>query len=196
MARPKKTGLDYFPHDTAATTDDKVAAMRLLFGNDGYAFYFMLLEMIYAAKTASLDLTDKTIFKIVRKRIGVDEGLFEEMIFESCKIGLFDKAEWEERKHLTSKRVKKTFTAIEKDRKRKRISYRRNAGETPPKPPRNATRERKEKESNITPLPPQGEGVVKIFNPREKQLDATFAAAREYRRQCEAEEQAIREAKA
>lgn len=183
MARPRKTGLDYFPHDTAATTDDKVAAMRLLFGNDGYAFYFMLLEMIYAAKTPSLDLTDKTIFKIVRKRIGVDEGLFEEMIFESCKIGLFDKAEWEEHKHLTSKRVKKTFAAIEKDRKRKRILYRRNSGETTPKPTRNATKERKGKESNnITPLTPQGDGggVVKISDKRT--LSPAMQAALDYNR--------------
>jgi hypothetical protein len=47
MARPKKEGMDYFPHDTDAVNDEKIEALRLLYGNDGYAFYFILLERIY-----------------------------------------------------------------------------------------------------------------------------------------------------
>lgn len=51
MARPLKLGLDYFPHDTDAWNDDKIEAMRVNFGNDGYAFYFIILERIYSQRS-------------------------------------------------------------------------------------------------------------------------------------------------
>ena len=38
-ARPRKDTFDYFPHDTDAAHDEKIEAMRALYGNDGYAFY-------------------------------------------------------------------------------------------------------------------------------------------------------------
>lgn len=48
MARPIKEGLDYFPHDTdASTQDDKIETLEASYGNDGYATYFKLLERIY-----------------------------------------------------------------------------------------------------------------------------------------------------
>lgn len=38
MARPRKEGLGYFPHDTDAVNDEKIEALRALYGNDGYAY--------------------------------------------------------------------------------------------------------------------------------------------------------------
>ena len=49
MARPQKTGLDYFPHDTDASTDEKIEALEAIFGAIGYAFYFKALERIFKA---------------------------------------------------------------------------------------------------------------------------------------------------
>jgi hypothetical protein len=134
MARPKLTGLEYFPHDSAASSDAKIEAMRHLYGNDGYAFYFIILERIYAQGCACLDLSDGLFATILRKKIGVEFGLFEEMIATSCKLGLFDKSLWESSKVLTSKRIMETRNAVEKERKRKRgrmsEKLRNNSGET------------------------------------------------------------------
>ena len=47
MARPQKEGLDYFSHDTYSESDEKIQAMIYLYGNEGYAFYYRLLEHIY-----------------------------------------------------------------------------------------------------------------------------------------------------
>lgn len=58
MARPLKLGLDYFPHDTDSVNDEKIEALRMLFGNDGYAFYFILLERIYRTPTFELNVSD------------------------------------------------------------------------------------------------------------------------------------------
>jgi hypothetical protein len=55
MAMPLKAGIDYFPHDTDAINDEKIEAMRAEYGNDGYAFYFILLERIYK-KNGVLDV--------------------------------------------------------------------------------------------------------------------------------------------
>lgn len=38
MARPRKEGMDYFPHDTDAVNDTKIESLRMLYGNDGHYF--------------------------------------------------------------------------------------------------------------------------------------------------------------
>lgn len=47
MARPRKIGLDYFPHDVDLSSDDKIGALEGKFGLLGYAFYLKTLEQIY-----------------------------------------------------------------------------------------------------------------------------------------------------
>ncbi|MCY6354344.1 Lin1244/Lin1753 domain-containing protein [Clostridium sp. ZS2-4] len=49
MARPKKLGMDYFPHDCDASNDERVEGLRAVHGDDGYAFYFILLECLMKA---------------------------------------------------------------------------------------------------------------------------------------------------
>jgi hypothetical protein len=47
MARPKKTGLDYFPFDVDFFSDKKIKRLRTSHGNDGVAVYIYLLCEIY-----------------------------------------------------------------------------------------------------------------------------------------------------
>ncbi len=47
MARPKKTGLDYFPFDVDFFSDKKIKRLRASYGNDGVAVYIYLLCEIY-----------------------------------------------------------------------------------------------------------------------------------------------------
>lgn len=47
MARPMKTGLDYFPFDVDFFSDKKIRRLRARFGNDGIAVYICLLCEIY-----------------------------------------------------------------------------------------------------------------------------------------------------
>lgn len=48
MARPRKQTVDYFPHDTDASLSSKetIPALETRWGNDGYAFWFKLLELL------------------------------------------------------------------------------------------------------------------------------------------------------
>ena len=44
MARPLKTTVDYFPH--ATQTGKTIAILEAHWGNDGYAFWFKILEVL------------------------------------------------------------------------------------------------------------------------------------------------------
>jgi hypothetical protein len=46
MARPRKQTVDYFPHDTDASDSRTLTILEHKFGNDGYAFWFKLLEVL------------------------------------------------------------------------------------------------------------------------------------------------------
>ena len=47
MARPAKTSVDYFPH--MAHSGKTIAILEARWGNDGYAFWFKLLELLGTA---------------------------------------------------------------------------------------------------------------------------------------------------
>ncbi len=80
MARPHKKGLDYFPHDTDAVNDEKIEALRALYGNDGYAFYFILLERIYRTENVELDIKTEQMKRILAKKIQISKQKFEKML--------------------------------------------------------------------------------------------------------------------
>jgi hypothetical protein len=46
VARPQKQTVDYFPHDTDAGEKKTLAIIQNKFGNDGYAFWFKLLQLL------------------------------------------------------------------------------------------------------------------------------------------------------
>jgi hypothetical protein len=46
MARPKKQIVDYFPHDTDASDTRLLTVLQNKYGNNGYAFWFQLKELL------------------------------------------------------------------------------------------------------------------------------------------------------
>ncbi len=46
MARPHKQTVDYFPHDTDASEGKTLTIIQSKYGNDGYAFWFKLLQLL------------------------------------------------------------------------------------------------------------------------------------------------------
>jgi DnaD/phage-associated family protein len=122
VARPRKEGMDYFPHDTDAANDEKIEALRSLFGNDGYAFYFILLERIYRTNEAELDISKPILLAPIASKIGVGKEVFAEMLEASFEVGLFDKEEYEKRKVITSSGIKSRFSEVNSMRKRWRKS--------------------------------------------------------------------------
>lgn len=138
MPRPPKAGLDYFPHDCDASTDEKIERLTDLHGNDGYATYFRLLERIYRTSDGMLVLSDQLLVKVLRKRLHVSEKKFEKILDTCVAIGLFDKHAYDQQRALTSSGIKKRVEAVKAERERKRTRYREfrsggMGGETPEK---------------------------------------------------------------
>ena len=150
MARPQKEGLDYFPHDVYAASDEKIETLVMLYGAKGYAFYFMHLEYIYRKDSLSFQVSDAETRQIICNKLQILPEEYEKILQTALKYGCFDKEHYDETGELTSNGVKKraepVFEKRQKmaeryeDRKRGKIS----AAETQKKPDK--VKESKEKE--------------------------------------------------
>lgn len=154
MARPKKEGLDYFPHDTDAVNDEKIEALRMLFGNDGYAFYFILLERIYRTDNFELDISDAETIQILAKKIDVTEQIFNQILFASLKRGCFDQKTYDDRKILTSNGIKKRAGVVLNKRlamqeRYRKISASETTQETHPESTQSKVKKSKVKKSKV-----------------------------------------------
>lgn len=109
--------MDYFPHDTDAANDEKIEALQALFGNDGYAFYFKMLERIYRQPNAELPISDPQTRIVLAQKCLVSLERFEQMVQAAIKWGCFD-GEAYDLGVLTSRGVKKRFQEVDTQRKR------------------------------------------------------------------------------
>ena len=107
MARPRKEGLDYFPHDVFASSDEKLEALLMLYGAQGYAFYFLHLEYIYRKTDLAMDISDEEVRQVLchKLKIGLEE--YETILRTALKRGCFDAAYYESTGRLTSNGIKK-----------------------------------------------------------------------------------------
>lgn len=128
MARPRKEGLDYFPHDTDAVNDEKIEALRALYGNDGYAFYFILLERIYRTNNLELNISDAEMCQILARKIGVSEEKFNQMLETAIRWNCFDREMFEKKGILTSNGIKKRAAIVLEKRLKMREKYQQGKG--------------------------------------------------------------------
>jgi DnaD/phage-associated family protein len=73
MARPHKQTVDYFPHYADARNGDTLTVLQARFGNDGYAFWFKLLEKLASSEGHFIDLNDPARWQLFLARSGVNE---------------------------------------------------------------------------------------------------------------------------
>ena len=157
MARPIKEGMDYFPHDTDASSDEKIELLTGIYGNDGYAFYFIMLERIYRNKDFCIDVSDaetkEEMFQILSKKIRLSLEEFNKILKTSFKYGLFDKKLYEEKGIITSDGIqKRAGTVVAKrivmqNRYKKKISDAETKEEIKTETQQSKEKESKEKES-------------------------------------------------
>jgi DnaD/phage-associated family protein len=176
MPRPIKEGLSYFAHDTDATTDEKIEALRTFYGNDGYAFYFILLERIYRSNQAELDISDADTCQILARKLLVTEQKFAEMLQKSLKVGLFDKEIFDQKKVLTSNGIKRRAGVVTSKREEMREHYQKTKkivgvsdAETIPETTPSKVKESKVniKESKVVSELPE---IYKIYEEEYKQM--------------------------
>lgn len=102
MARPIKQGMDYFPHDTDASNDEKLEMFEASYGLEGYAFYFKLLERIYRSPDFMLDCANPAVIATTLKRLGMRRDRFDKMVESAVEVGLFSRSLWKTSAKLSS----------------------------------------------------------------------------------------------
>ena len=181
MARPAKEGLDYFPHDTDAVNDEKIEALRALHGNDGYAFFFILLERIYRSPNCELIVSDAETIQILARKVAVTEQKFNEMLITALKWGCFNKQAYENYGILTSNGIKKRASVVLEKRESMKEHYRKmklkssflpvsdaeTIPETIPETPQSKekkSKEKKSKEKKRTTISAKNQALLDRFN--------------------------------
>lgn len=125
MSRPIKDGLDYYPHDVNADTDPKIEPLILLYGGNGYAFYFMNLQYIYKSNDICYDISDAETRQLLCNKLKITMEVYEQILQTCLKFGAFDKEVYEKTGCLTSpgckKRAEIVFTKRDKMRGKRQV---------------------------------------------------------------------------
>lgn len=115
MARPRKVGLDYFPFDVDADTDDKVEYVVAKHGFKAFGIYVKLLMLIYKSGYY-VPMNDVQLVVIARKTDTEVETL-REILSDMLYAGLFDKAIYDKDQVLTSASIQRRYVSATERRK-------------------------------------------------------------------------------
>lgn len=82
---PKSNGKDayYFSHDCNARNDNKILAMRSVYGAEGYGLYWMIIEVLREQPDYSYPL-GKYAFRTLSLELHCDENLLEDFVLDCC----------------------------------------------------------------------------------------------------------------
>lgn len=122
MARPKKRSVDYFPHYCQHKTTLFILEQR--YGNDGYAFWFKLLEFLGSSDGHFIDCNDSHKWEYLIAKVHISEDKCLEILNLLSKLQAIDSDLWITKKMIWSD----NFIEGIKD------AYRFRTEETPEKP--------------------------------------------------------------
>lgn len=89
MARPSKQTVDYFPHVT--THKKTIFIMETTFGNDGYACWFKVLEILGSSEGHFYDYSDEENWLFLVAKIGVSGEKTLEMLKKLSDLNAIDR---------------------------------------------------------------------------------------------------------
>lgn len=92
MARPKKKTLDYFPHFTVPGKTLFILESR--WGNDGYAFWFKLLEVLCQSENLVSDTGNPAEWEFLLAKTHVNEETANGILNKLAELGNIDSELW------------------------------------------------------------------------------------------------------
>ena len=96
MARPTKNTVDYFPHDAHASESDTCTVLQNLYENDGYAFWFKMLERLGATEGHVIDCGNPAKWRVFLAKMGVSEERGRAIIRTLVEVEAIDPELWNE----------------------------------------------------------------------------------------------------
>lgn len=97
MARPTKKGVDYFSHDTDAASSKTLEIIEEQFSNDGYAFWFKLLERLGKQDGLYYDCSKVADWKHLCAKAKVSEETATEILDLLASLDAIDAELWQEK---------------------------------------------------------------------------------------------------
>lgn len=95
MPRPSKCVVDYFPH--FVRSGKTMFTLEARFGNDGYAFWFKLLEMLGGADGHFLDLNRPDDWEFLLAKTRVSDVIADGILSMLSRLDAIDSVLWEKR---------------------------------------------------------------------------------------------------
>jgi len=95
MARPIKNTVDYFPH--IVNHGKTIFILESKFGNDGYAFWFKLLELLGSSHNQVYDYRNPPEWEFLLAKTKVSEEKATEILKTLSEVGAIDKELWGEK---------------------------------------------------------------------------------------------------
>jgi len=117
MARPNKTGLDYFPLDVVL--DEKIELIEAKHGLLGFGLIVKLFQNIYK-NGYYIDVSEDRLL-LLKNKLNVDYDLIVKVIGDGCKWSIFDQGVFKKYQVLTSRGIQKRF--IEATKRRKEVDF-------------------------------------------------------------------------
>ena len=119
MARPIKTGLDYFPLDVR--NDDKLDLIEAEFGLIGFGIVIKLYRKIY--ENCYFYEWGEDQLLLFKKKVNVDINLINDVINACLRRNLFNKKMFDTYKILTSGGIQKRFIQAVKSSRRSQVIF-------------------------------------------------------------------------
>lgn len=117
LARPKKSGLSYFPLDADFFEDSKIKILRARYGCDGIVLYIYLLCRIY--KHGYYIQVDDDFEYIISDDLKMDQNKAKQVLNFLLSRSLFDNTLFQSDKVLTSAGIQRRFQLAVKERAKK-----------------------------------------------------------------------------
>ena len=108
MARPKKTGLDYFPFDVDFFSDEKIVAISGKFGIKGEMVAIRLLTAIYR-NGYFIEWTEMLKMKLLKEIPSISPNLLTEIVQRLARWNFFDEELLSSASVLTSRGIQKRY---------------------------------------------------------------------------------------
>lgn len=160
MARPTKETVDYFPHFTKSGRTLFILESR--FGNDGYAFWFKLLEILGGSEGHFYDCKNPNNWAYLLAKTRTTEEQARNILETLLELGKIDKELWKRRQIIWCEHFVQNISSV----------YKMRRMETPRKPavePEEPEQENVSLQGNPDPLKLQASETDKEKESKEKE---------------------------
>ena len=118
MARPKKTGLDYFPFDVDFFSNRKIRVLRAKYGLEGMSVFMFLLCEIY--RNGYYVVWDEDYKLVLTDELGISYDSIEKIVDFMTEKSLLTVVRADEKVYLTSKGIQERYQLAVKQRATRR----------------------------------------------------------------------------